>query len=290
VEASLETALVALDLSPITPLLVRFLPYLLRIGTTRLILVHVIPILRLEHMAGYPVDRLEEELERDAMTKLNEYARELEQEGFSSVIVHKPFPADPPLGIAEAAEEHGADYIVAASHGKGWLRRLLLGSTVDELLTVSRKPVMVVKGIVRRGALGETRIEQPNDPFKGPLLAAIEDDEEADSVLDFASHIALKTNTKLELLHVIEPGEDRVKALEWIRDKARMLSAKGVEAEWKIIDGGSPGKIIVNEAEAINASLIIIGHGGREGVLRGSTADTVVRRARRHVLVTRKPP
>lgn len=52
------------------------------------------------------------------------------------------YPAE---GIVAAAEEHGCNLIVVASHGRRGLGRLLLGSQATEVLTNSKIPVLVVK-------------------------------------------------------------------------------------------------------------------------------------------------
>lgn len=47
-------------------------------------------------------------------------------------------------GVLGTAEEVGADLIAMATHGRGGLRRLLLGSTADKVLRGSRVPVLLV--------------------------------------------------------------------------------------------------------------------------------------------------
>ena len=49
-------------------------------------------------------------------------------------------------GIAHAAERLGVDAICMGSHGRGGLARAVLGSVVTELSSISRKPVLLVRG------------------------------------------------------------------------------------------------------------------------------------------------
>ena len=48
------------------------------------------------------------------------------------------------MGILQVVGEIGADLVVMASHGRGGLSRVLLGSVADKVLRASKKPVMIV--------------------------------------------------------------------------------------------------------------------------------------------------
>ncbi len=54
------------------------------------------------------------------------------------------FPA-PYLGIIDAAERHGCDVILMASHGRRGLTSLLLGSETQRVLVHSKIPVLVYR-------------------------------------------------------------------------------------------------------------------------------------------------
>lgn len=51
-------------------------------------------------------------------------------------------PAD---GIVETAREKGCDLIVMASHGRRGLRRVILGSVANEVVTQSNIPVLICR-------------------------------------------------------------------------------------------------------------------------------------------------
>jgi nucleotide-binding universal stress UspA family protein len=51
----------------------------------------------------------------------------------------------PATGIIGAAQEHGADLIVMSSHGRSGLRRVLLGSEANEVVTKSTIPVLICR-------------------------------------------------------------------------------------------------------------------------------------------------
>jgi len=48
-------------------------------------------------------------------------------------------------GLIAAATEHKADLIVMASHGRRGLKRLLLGSETQQVLTHSHTPVLILR-------------------------------------------------------------------------------------------------------------------------------------------------
>src|SRR5581483_585826 len=80
----------------------------------------------------------------------------------------------PPAGvILRAAEEVGADLIVMGTHGRGGLRRAVLGSTAEEVSRLARCPVATVRPTVsiprekaagRLGAVGAAE-PRPDDPY-----------------------------------------------------------------------------------------------------------------------------
>lgn len=52
---------------------------------------------------------------------------------------------DPATVIVEAAEREGVDLIVIATHGRGGLRRLLLGSVAEAVVRTAACPVLTLK-------------------------------------------------------------------------------------------------------------------------------------------------
>ncbi|KSW11464.1 hypothetical protein CF15_01010 [Pyrodictium occultum] len=280
---SYRHALVGLDLSRVSDLLVSWLPSLQRVGTRVLTLVHAIPLEEVEHVAaGYPVDRLEEELRQEALERLKAYAAELRSRGFEVEIL-RPVAGVPAVVLAEEAARLGADYIVVAERGQGWLRRILLGSTSEEVAQIADRSVLVSKPYVR--AEGERSLQAPGDPWGGPLLAALALDEGDEPVLCRAVEAASRTGARLVLLHVLEEGEDEEEArrrLEELAERARSRGAGEVEA---MVAKGKPSRAILGEAARLDANIIFIGAGGERGRELGTTAEAVLRRAKVHVLV-----
>lgn len=51
----------------------------------------------------------------------------------------------PSHGIIDAAKEYNADLIILASHGRRGIKRVILGSQAQEVLSLSEIPVLIIK-------------------------------------------------------------------------------------------------------------------------------------------------
>jgi nucleotide-binding universal stress UspA family protein len=69
--------------------------------------------------------------------------------GDRAVEVRVPVDYHPAPAILELAEEEGADLIVLGTHGRGGLRRLVLGSVADKVIRGTHRPVLVHRGVGR---------------------------------------------------------------------------------------------------------------------------------------------
>ncbi len=282
----LSKAVVGLDLSGISDKLVQWLPYLRVIDTNSLVLVHIIPIDRVEHAAGYPVDKLIKKYEEEASKELSKYARYLREKGFT-VNIASIEVADPAAGIVERAKQHNADYIIVGERG-GSLRRVLLGHVSEAVVELSDRPVLIVKGLVIWGEKSKPLMAPATNPFSGPLIVGIDFDETLESVVGYAQLIAMKTGVKAVLVHVIEEDkEDKETISNRMESIVMSFERKGLQAEYILYDRGSPGKIIVHEAERLKAGMIVVGYAKPGSLFRGSTSDTVIRKSKQHVLVVK---
>jgi nucleotide-binding universal stress UspA family protein len=75
---------------------------------------------------------------------LDEARAMAEQIGISAELLHVS-NAHPAAAIIELAMARGCDLIVMASHGRGGLGKLLLGSETSKVLADGRVPVLVVR-------------------------------------------------------------------------------------------------------------------------------------------------
>lgn len=134
------------------------------------------------------------------------------------------------------------------------------------------------------------------------VLVPIDLTPASDRVLGRLLRLPLADAARVTLLHVLPAGllllEERKAARDAqkaLTEEARHLKTelpKGIQVETRVVLG-SAAKEIAETAAATQADLIVMGRGGgralREAFL-GSTAERVVRQAKRPVLVVRQPP
>ena len=88
--------------------------------------------------------RIEQQWHEEAMNQLNA----IKAEGQKLEIKVRPVTLKSDLiaeAIIAAAQQYKADLIVMASHGRRGLKRLLLGSETQQVLTHSHTPVLVLR-------------------------------------------------------------------------------------------------------------------------------------------------
>jgi nucleotide-binding universal stress UspA family protein len=79
---------------------------------------------------------------------LSRKAQEVRSKGIS--VSYDVIMGEPADGIMTFARKHKVDLIVMSSHGKGGLKRAILGSVADEVIRESGKPVLVVRPKTRK--------------------------------------------------------------------------------------------------------------------------------------------
>jgi nucleotide-binding universal stress UspA family protein len=133
------------------------------------------------------------------------------------------------------------------------------------------------------------------------LLVAVDLTAHSDRVLRRVPWLPLAPGARLTLLHVIpstlsisERRSAERDAKRRLREEARLLAHAvpfkvHVEA---IVKVGSAATVIASTARAVHAELLVMGRGGPRGlrdIFLGSTAERVIRRCQRPVLVVRLP-
>ena len=217
----------------------------------------------------------------------------IEQEGetsgvqFERAVVRDIAPAP---AIVAYAEEHDIDLIVMGTHGRRGLRRLLLGSTAEEVVRTAPCPVFTVR-----------RPETPVAELEGvnAILVPIDFSRHAGTALRHAKELAALYHTRLDLLHIIEeqlhpafyntgvwsiydllPNIEE-KAAEELRTFYRETEGPLGDVNFHIRYGHAAHEIAVFARENDNDLVVMATHGlrGLDHFLLGSVAEKVVRRS-----------
>jgi nucleotide-binding universal stress UspA family protein len=195
-------------------------------------------------------------------------------------------------GILRYADEHDIDLIVMGTHGRRGVRRLLMGSTAEEVVRLARCPVFTVGGERDQGAGGAVR----------RIVAPMDRSEHAMQAARHAGALATLYGATLDLLHVLDAAavptatgpivglplvsaeeiERRTRA--WLKQQASVLAEAfpDVGTVGAFVRVGRPASDIVDFSEERGADLLVLGSHGRSGLKRllmGSVAGQVIRSA-----------
>jgi nucleotide-binding universal stress UspA family protein len=205
------------------------------------------------------------------------------------------------------------DLVVMATHGRGAFERFWLGSTTDDVIRHSSKPVLLVRpeeGPVDLGA----------EPRFSPALVSLDGTAFAETVLDHAVKlVGLSPAAEIILMRAIQgvaptsaaPDVEearreadnirrqvhdlqshlRQEAQEYLEGVAGRLRPRGLNVRTHVVIGDQPAQAILEEARSSGAALIALETHGRAGLTRlliGSVADKVIRAATVPVLVHRR--
>lgn len=135
----IRTMLFPTDFSPAADHALEVARSLARDHEARLILLHSVTSVPAAEVYIHETEM--ELLKSDARAQLQKLADRITD---VPVEIHIPY-GDPGHCIVAAAEELSADLIVMGTHGRGGLRRLLLGSVAEQVLRHAPCPVLAIK-------------------------------------------------------------------------------------------------------------------------------------------------
>jgi nucleotide-binding universal stress UspA family protein len=210
--------------------------------------------------------------------------------------------------IADALYEQGAsagvDLVVMATHGRGPLSRLWLGSVADELVRRLPTPLLLVRP-------GETAPDLAHPPAVRHVLIPLDGSAEAEDILEPALSLGRLMQADYTLLRVVEPvivadarlGGNAASGLDlslllalqsgahaYLERVAERLRSSEVLAQTRVVTNRWAAGAILEEAGAHAMTLIALATRGRRGLgrlLLGSVADKVLRGAPGPVLLRR---
>lgn len=188
--------------------------------------------------------------------------REFAAETFPAQHVETIVELGEPGSIVHKVVEHqGADVVMLATHGRGPIRRLLLGSVAVKVLHDVSAAVWTAAGTVFENHTPRIRYTS--------VLCALNESEENEAVLTAAAAFACGYHAHLSLVHVVETPANlavdfspyKKELMETADFKLRELKGKlAIDAPHAVLDG-SIADGIHQEAVSRNADLIITGRG-----------------------------
>ncbi len=253
----------------------------------RLSLVHVMP----ERLPA----RAAEEVERAAQRQLSRHAAMLKKAVVAprAVVTSERGQGRPYAELDRLARSLGAQLIVVGRHGERPVRDLLIGSTADRLVRVTRVPVLVVQAPVR-GA------------YRRPLVG-VDLEPSAERVVRAAQQVC-SDDVALTLAHAFDVSfESLVKPAlsaagladlrkEYRADAQARLDALVARlgpgrAPWqRAVLRGDARQVMLTEAVRREADLLVVGSRGRSSLaeaLLGGVSSWLVAAAPCDVLVVR---
>ncbi len=182
--------------------------------------------------------------------------------------------------LSNHARNSDADLIVMATHGRSGLRKLILGSVADKLITLSTVPVLLVR------AKNDGPVELPLDETKFKrIILPLDGRESAPAAVPLALSVAKLFSAETVLLFANEDGtseaaERQLRVFVGVFEQQDLVVSQQVER-------GRPSEVIVETTR--EGDLVIMSSLSATGVARGShrgsVADHVIKNADAPVLV-----
>lgn len=195
--------------------------------------------------------------------------------------------------LSAMVEQHDVNLIAIGTHGRRGVEKLLLGSTAEEILRLSHKPVLMVGP--------ETPVVPETKALPHRILYATDFSAESEPAMRYAYFLAREYRASLVFLHIAEdvwkePLSTRMQAADFFRmrflEKHWALDEEGVQPEFRV-DFGPRAERILESAAKQRIDLLVLGVRGTRypkfaAHLPGPTAYDVVSQARCPVLVIRR--
>jgi nucleotide-binding universal stress UspA family protein len=161
--------------------------------------------------------------------------------------------------ISRTIEEKEVDLVVAGTHGREGLGKMVMGSHAENILRHSPVPVLVVGPYVRTEPETTTRVKR--------ILFATDFSEASLAALPYAISLAEENQAELDVLRVVPPQKrgELVNPSELMDATVRqMKQLVPLEAEaWckpqYLAEIGEPAQKILQVAELSKADLIVLG-------------------------------
>ena len=220
---------------------------------------------------------------KQIQAKIKRYEEDLLRAGYEQVSVMTPV-GEALEQINKIAEELDVDLALLASHGKGFIRSTLLGSTTFDLARMAKYPLFIDKSYAEKDEHRPLlkNILVPTDFSKESLTAlnVIRNLREHIEEVVFV-HVIEKSRNADDLNEQMQKAELKLNELV---DEVKIFGVRGVTR----IAKGTPSKQLQRISVEIDASMIVIaktGAGLLKGLPLGSTAQNLALNTNRPLLM-----
>jgi nucleotide-binding universal stress UspA family protein len=210
--------------------------------------------------------------------KMRRLARRLKDYPHCTYVRH----GDIPRVVSDLVREQEIDLVVAGTHGRTGLGRLIMGSVAEEILRQAPCPVLTVGpnvvGATLRNMAHRDREESPCPAEVRQILYATDFKQQSNEAITLAISLAREFQARLGLLHVIDDYGDRLheqpgpidlalsELRELVPDDAGLQYAPEALAQF-----GVPTESILQTAAERETDLIILGARPANGHLKATT-------------------
>lgn len=164
-------------------------------------------------------------------------------------------------GVVRASLRHSADIVLKSSFRHSTGKRLLKSTSDWTVMRECQCPVLLVK------------VREPREERR--VLAAIDISATQESYERLNEKIIHFSNRILERsgadVHFVNAFQD----VRVMPDKQKLIEDWGIEPDKIHINMGKPEKIIVEQANHLDATLVVVGNSARSGVLAAIVGNTV---------------
>ena len=271
-ETNFKHAVVALDQSEASDIIVDALPHLKKLGLEKVTLVTVVSV-------SYSGD--DDEIDTSQQEKqLQDYKKLLEAKDLKvDTVIPAGSYAFPPIEILKTAEEKKANFIIIGNRGSSMVEQMLLGSTASEILQRSHLPVFLIN--MEMEWIDEDKnerrlyVKQSLDKALDHVLHATDFSDTADRAFQVVRDLDKQGKIgKISLIHVqghhaialkdpISHDELMQKNEENLEEMRNVLSDHTRENAEIVITFGTPGKEIIQTIEERGVTLAVMGSQGR---------------------------
>ncbi len=190
-----KNILLATDFSEVSR---KAVPYAAAIASrfgSKIYLVHVIPP---EARMPVPMEHLPAQLDRSRLNAERDMKAFLRGDSFGD-IPHEVLLEEGPIWdvLSELIQRDEIDLLVLGTHGRGGLKKVILGSVAEELFRLASCPVLTVGPAVPAETAGPKEFRR--------ILFATDFGPASLNALPYAISLATESKARLKLLHVVMP-------------------------------------------------------------------------------------